>query len=62
MENQNLVAFLYILMRDKLPSGAVEEIMEKHVEPVQDMEITFTNPHLEAHARWLANRIMKKEE
>ena len=51
------VAFLYLLMRDWLTSGKVEQIME-------DVEIdkTFhlTNGYLGAHARDIARRLFDK--
>jgi hypothetical protein len=58
MDDKKLITFLYILLRDKLPSGSVEDIMEKHVEPTADKEVVYTNPHTEAHARWLAKRLL----
>jgi hypothetical protein len=54
-----LVLFLYILGRDHLPLGAVEGIMEGHVEPImQDrLDTTFSSPQLEAWAIDVARRI-----
>lgn len=52
-----LVAFLYVLMRDRLTSGAVENIMEKFVEPAQDKGYRFTNGYLAAYAKNLARRL-----
>ena len=54
-----LVAFLYVLMRDEVVSGAVEKIMLEHVES-NDREAVFSNPHLEAHAVELAKRLRRQ--
>lgn len=58
MTDDQLTSFLYILMRDHLPSGVVEDIMAKHVENIGNDEVRFSNPHLEAHARELASRLV----
>jgi hypothetical protein len=55
--NDKLVAFLYILLRDYLPSGVVEGIMIKHVERC-DGDVVFSNPFTEGHARELASRMV----
>lgn len=62
-----LVAFLYVLLRDHLPSGVVERIMMDHVEklverdgtmePVYARGFKYSNPHGEAHACALARRL-----
>ena len=53
---ERLVSFLYILMRDHLPSGVVEEIMLRHVE-ISVTGVEYSNPHLFAHAQELEARI-----
>jgi hypothetical protein len=58
--SDRLVAFLYVLMRDEVTSGTVEKIMQDHVES-HDGARSFSNPHLEAHARELAGRLSKGE-
>lgn len=52
-----LVQFLYILLRDHLPAGAVEGIMLNHVDKTAGLEITYSNHHLADYARELAARI-----
>lgn len=55
-----LVQFLYVLLRDRLPAGDLEEIVRVHVEKARAAgpgPVTFSNPHLEAYARELAARI-----
>ncbi len=54
-DDRPLVAFLYVLMRDHLPPGAVETIMSRHVEGfgVHD----FSNGWLARHAQDLAERL-----
>ena len=54
MTQQRLVTFLYLLMRDKLPTGEVENLLkeaEKARSPV------FSAIYLENYARELAKRI-----
>jgi hypothetical protein len=59
--SDRLAQFLYILMRDYLPSGAVEGIMEKYVEralwPDQTRKAVFSNGYLAEHAKDLAARL-----
>lgn len=55
-----LVGFLYILMRDYLPTGKIEEIMQGHVYPdgmLADFESIYTNGWLAQYAKDLANRL-----
>lgn len=51
-----LVTFLYILMRDHLPTGIVEEIVEKHT---YHDGMTYTNGWLAEYAQDLAERLKK---
>lgn len=53
----SLVRFLYILMRDHLPSGVVEDIMENHVEKEKHEWTRLTNGFLAGHAYDLASRL-----
>jgi hypothetical protein len=41
-----LQAFLYILMRDHLPTGVVRQIMKEHMFPLDGQETVCTNRHL----------------
>lgn len=54
--DDKLVAFLYLLMRDSLPTGEVERLIQEteHATPVQNQ---FSAVHLEAYARQLASRL-----
>jgi hypothetical protein len=54
--NDKLVTFLYILLRDHLPSGVVEGIMINHAE--KGGTPVFSNPFTEGHARELAGRMV----
>lgn len=63
---EGLVAFLYVLLRDELPAGAVEALVRDHVEKVEtgaDCNSAglrvYSNKPLEAYARELAGRISK---
>lgn len=59
--HERLVAFLYLLMRDEMPSGRVCNIINMFDEVEQTGEpptgFQFTSPHLEALARDYAGRI-----
>jgi hypothetical protein len=56
-----MVSFLYVLLRDHLPAGAVESIVREHVEKsakcIGGLRTVYSNEFLEAYARELANRI-----
>lgn len=55
-----LVSFLYILMRDHLPAGVVEGIMQKHVvlEGTDDGdESQFSNGFIARYAKDVAARL-----
>lgn len=53
-----LVTFLYVLLRDHLPAGAVEQLMRDHVVKAEGRARTYSNQHLEAYARELAARLV----
>ena len=53
--HERLVCFMYLLMRDELPTGTVCKIVTDIDEAGEEFQ--FTNPHLEALARDYANRI-----
>jgi hypothetical protein len=52
-----LVQFLYILLRDHLPAGTVEQIIVDHVAPSADLEVKYSNEFLEGYAREIAGRL-----
>ena len=51
---EKLVTFLYILMRDEVTPGTVAGIIQDHV---LDLPTTYTNKHLEAYAREIAEKL-----
>ena len=54
--NENLIAFLYILMRDYLPTGDVVQIIKDYAETGEEItEFVFTSKHLEAYANMPEN-------
>src|SRR5258708_6977142 len=63
MNPEKLTPFLYVLMRDHLVPGDIEAIVAEHCEhhwrPGRDGLAQFSNPHLEAYARELADRLAK---
>lgn len=58
MANVNkLQAFLYLLMRDELPTGAVVKVVNQ-VTAMPPEEVTYTSEHLAAYAKQLAERLL----
>jgi len=57
--SERLVAFLYILMRDQVVPGLVEEIMREHTHPGLDLRGEYSNEGLETYARDVAKRLTK---
>ena len=51
-----LTTFLYILLRDHVPAGDVEDILQHHAE-VPGSPV-YSNPHLAAYAKELAQRLV----
>lgn len=56
--NDPLVSFLYILMRDHLPLGKVEEIVMNHAQYGQE-DSYFTNGWLANYCKDIAERLRK---
>jgi hypothetical protein len=52
---EDLVAFLYILGRDDMTLGRIEEILQDHCHG--HSQVTFSNKHLEAYVRTVADRL-----
>ena len=52
-----LQQFLYILVRDHLPFGVVEEILLHHVENTKGETVSFSEPRMAAYAASLAARL-----
>ena len=58
MTNQNLTIFLYLLMRDYLPTGEVAKIVKEIEESIDGKEPIFTAKGLGEYAEELAKRIL----
>lgn len=58
MDQEKLVTFLYLLMRDELPTGRVVELINQAT-TWPDRTAVYTNKHLEAMARDYTNRILE---
>lgn len=56
-QNHALASFLYVLMRDHLPIGIVESLVQDHAEKCDGKVPMFSNQHLAAYAYELAGRI-----
>ncbi len=57
-DDEGLVCFLYVLMRDAVPLGTVAGILKEHVEPGAGQRGVYTNKPLETYAREVARRIL----
>jgi len=51
-----LTAFLYFLMRDELPPGKVQEILDEIGLPGEEIE--YTNGWLANYSKWMADEII----
>ena len=60
MENERLACLLYLLMRDDVVPGRIEQLVLSLPEPGPTCD--FSNRHLEAYARELAKRVMSGED
>lgn len=62
--SEKLTRFLYVLLRDRLPAGAVQSIVDDYCQfpegphPLRP-ELRYTNSHLESYARELAGRLTR---
>lgn len=57
--NSALVAFLYELLRDHLPAGAVEQLVRNQTDDDIALPYVFTNGHLARYAEDLAARLLE---
>ena len=60
--NEKLVLFLYLLMRDELPTGKVECIMQQIRTLVSSNTVIYSSHQLESYARDLASEILESSE
>lgn len=53
-----LVAFIYLIMRDHVPPGEIEELMREHVHLIKaDENVEFSNGWMAEHAKDVARRL-----
>lgn len=52
--NSKLVSFLYELMRDHLPAGIVQELVNNSI---NNDDVIYTNGYLAKYAEYLANKL-----
>ena len=57
---KNLVAFFYQLMRDHLPIGVVEKLIQENADPPKNATI-FTNGYLARYAQECVARLTAEE-
>lgn len=56
----NLISFLYELLRDELPAGTVERLVQSATFRREGIEkIVFTNGHLARYAEDIASRLLE---
>lgn len=60
VDEERVVTLLYVIMRDRMPTGDVAKIMYDYMAKAGSQAVTFTNRHLEAYARDLVDRFMRK--
>ena len=53
-----LTAFLYIMMRDEVPTGTIAKVIQDIDEIIGDDETEYSNDHLKAMAEDYAKRIL----
>jgi hypothetical protein len=56
-QHDRVQTFLYLLMRNKLNTGAVESLMDD-VRAINGKEVNFTSKHLAAYADCLAEELL----
>ncbi len=54
-----LVAFLYLVMRDRMPTGEVERLVEESLEDCSD-GAEFINGSLATYAQSIADRLLRR--
>lgn len=54
-----LVSFLYVLIRDDVVPGRIEEIMKMSMPPAPDEKTEFSNGWLASYAKDIAARLKK---
>ena len=60
-DDSELVCFLYVLMRDHLPTGTVGQLVQDTVKMAPAKPYSFTNGHLAEYAQYLAGRLSESE-
>jgi len=55
-----ITCFLYVLMKDYLPAGKIEEIIEDRIMPGVKSN-WFSNPHIYQYAKELADKLKKED-
>jgi len=62
--SEKLIKFLYVLMRDRITTGVIEQIVTDYCELADDparnfLSVHYHNSHLEAFAREIAGRLTR---
>lgn len=52
-----LVAFLYILLRDHVQPGAIERLIDDHIDGQNEPVSVYSNPHVLSYAEDIAARL-----
>lgn len=59
---EQMTRFLYVLMRDEVPTGVVEKILKNHIVKARKEKAIFSAKHLENYARQLAREILNPDK
>ena len=62
MNNKKLVDFFYILLRDKILFGDLEDILVNSLSIKNKETIIYSNKHLESYARDIVKRLNDPNE
>jgi len=55
----DLLCFLYVLLRDYMTFGQIEEIMKNHVELSKGAPREYSQDHMAVYAQSLVDRLVK---
>lgn len=61
INTEHLATFLYLLMRDELPTGKVARIIQEVEKNKSHFDVEFSNRNLSGMAREYAERILKAD-
>jgi hypothetical protein len=60
-DDRPLVDFFYMLLRDHLPAGTVEKLVQEAEEDLDKIPMEYTNGYIAKYAQMLAGRLSEKK-